>query len=682
MLKVIFGAYLVLLAAPPAPVDRLRLAGEAYRHADYHKCAKLTAGLEQKKLKNPDAALFLQGQCRFYAGEFKQALLSFTRLVEKYPQSPHFILASHRRADCLLEMGDQEEMSDAFKQAAGLGPDRRTDRAVGLFCRAGNELDRSRVDNAVALLNQLRIQSPRHPLTRSLPEEYTERTLSLPDSLAVAGALHRARQWEQALAVLDEAPNPHNRLQQYRLAYRTGRILFDMRDRYPQAARILEFARRYAPSATEAEEAWFYASRAKGRMDQDDQAIRSHLQMAKTYPKGPLAPRAIYYAGWLELNQGRCQKALPILRRVLAEHPESKWAKDARWSIAWCQITSKEWAPAIDTLAPQIEESKPALAGQALYWTGVAHLGRNDLKKARQMWKRTIRRFPLSWYSLLARARLGRRSPKLPRLKKAKKLSRVKSPLLAKASELCRADLSELAVVLLRHGEKEYLEKHRSRDELLALLEAYRRAGDFNRPWYLTLTRRIHDLYRLPKSATRAVWNHSYPACERDLLKKYTGTDLSFVLFLQAIMRTESGFDPMALSVANARGLMQMIPPTTRVVAEKLDLEYSDDRLFDPDFNIRTAAWYIGRLVKKFRRQWPLAAGAYNGGAPAMMEWCRKNGHLPLDAFVESIPWTESRRYTKRVTEAFARYAYLNGTPIPRLSLKVNPDFLDDGIDY
>jgi soluble lytic murein transglycosylase len=682
MLKIFFGAYLVLLAAPRTPVERLRLAAEAYRQADYHKCAKLTAGLEQKKLKNPDAALFLQGQCRFYAGEFRQALSSFTRLVEKHPQSPHFILASHRRADCLLEMGEREKAAAAFKPASGLGPDRRTDRAVGLFHRAVSALDQKQVTNAVYLFNQLRIHSPQHPLIGSLPEEYTERTLSLPDSLLVARALHRARQWEQALAVLDEAPTPHNRSQQYQLAYRTGRILFDMRDRYPQAARILEYARRYAPSATEAEEAWFYASRARGRMDQDDLAIRSHLQMARSYPKGPLAPRAVYYAGWLELNQGRCQKALPVLRRVLTEYPESKWAKDARWSIAWCQITGKQWAAAIDTLAPQIEESKPALAGQALYWTGVAYRGLGQTKKARQAWKRTIRRFPLTWYSLLARARLGKHAPRLPRLKKAKKPPRMKNELLAKAAELTRAGLGELAVVLLRHGEKEYLEKHRSRDELLALLNAYRRAGDFNRPWFLTLTRRIYDLYRLPKSATRAVWNHSYPACQRDLLKKHTGTDLSFVLFLQAIMRTESGFDPMALSVANARGLMQMIPSTTRVVAKELGLEYDDDRLFDPDFNIRTAAWYIGRLVKKFRRQWPLAAGGYNGGAPAMMKWCQKNGHLPLDAFVESIPWTESRRYTKRVTEAFARYAYLNGTPIPRLSLKVNPDFLDDGIDY
>ena len=416
--------------------------------------------------------------------------------------------------------------------------------------------------------------------------------------------------------------------------------------------------------------------------DQDDLAIRSHLQMAKSYPKGPLAPRAIYYAGWLELNQGRCPKALPILQRVLSEYPDSKWATDARWSIAWCQITGKQWAAAIGTLAPQTAESKPALGGQALYWTGVAYQGLGENKKARQAWMRTIRRFPLTWYSLLARARLGKHAPRLPRLKKAKKLPPVKNELLAKAYELCRADLGELAVVLLRHGEKDYLDKHRSRDELLALLQAYRRASDFNRPWYLTLTRRISDLYQLPSRATREVWNHSYPACERDLLKKYAGTDLSFVLFLQAIMRTESGFDPLALSVANARGLMQMIPPTTRVVAKQLDLEYSDDRLFDPDFNIQTAAWYIGRLVKKFRRQWPLAAGAYNGGAPAMMKWCQKNGHLPLDAFVESIPWTESRRYTKRVTEALARYAYLNGTPLPRLSLKVNPAFLDDGIDY
>jgi soluble lytic murein transglycosylase len=682
MIKIVFGVYLVLLAIPPTPVERLRQAADLYRRADYQKCAELAAGLDREKLLNPDVAWFIEGQCRFYAHEFAEALKSFTRLIDEHPQSPHFVLASHRRADCYREMGNREKAVATFLKTADLPKDRRTDRAVGRFYRAMSALEEKRVDYGVSLFNQLRIQSPRHPLIGSLPDIYTEHALSLQDSLAVAKALHQARLWEQALLALDEAPAPHNRLQRYRLAYRTGRILFDMRDRYPQAARMLDQARRYAPNAAGAEEAWLYASRALGRMDKDDLAIRSHLEMVRSYPKGKHAPRALYYAGWLELNQGRCKRARPSLRRVIKKYPDSKWARDARWSIAWCHIQNQQWIPAIEILAPQIKESRPALAGQALYWTGVAHLGRGDFKKARQAWGQITRRFPLTWYSLLARARLGKHAPRIPRLKKSRKLPRVKSEILARARELIRAGLGELAVVLLRHGEKDYLEKHRSRDDLLALLRTYRQAGDFHRPWYLTLTRRISDLRRLPGRITRAVWNHSYPFCERDLLKKHTGTDLALVLFLQAVMRTESGFDPMALSVANARGLMQMIPPTTRVVAKELGLEYGDDRLFDPDFNIQTAAWYIGRLVRKFHHQWPLAAGAYNGGAPAMMKWCQKNGHLPLDAFVEAIPWTESRRYTKRVTAAFARYAYLNGTPVPRLSLQVNPDFLDDGIDY
>jgi soluble lytic murein transglycosylase len=680
--KIILGTCLLLLAAPPSPVERLRQAAEAYRQSDYKKCAGLAAGLDRSKLLNPDAALFLEGQCRFYAGDFKEALASFTGLIDGHPQSPHFVLASHRRADCLLAMGEREQAASAFEKAAALPGDRRTDRAVGLYLRATIEMEKNRLANAVSLLNQLRIQSPRHPLTGSLPEAYTDLALSVDDSIAVARALHKARRWEEALEVLDESAPPQNGRQQYQLAYRTGRVLFDMRDRYEEAARILEYARQYAPTADEAEDAWFYVSRALGRMDQDEKAIRSHLEMARRYPKGKHAARALYYAGWLELNRGRCQQAQPNLQRVLKEYPDSQWAQDARWSIAWCQIQDQQWSDAISTLAPQIGESRPGIAGRALYWTGAAHHALGEHKQAGQVWKKTIQRFPLTWYSLLARARLGKNAPALPRPKNAAKHPRTKDPLLSRARELCRAGLGELAVVLLRHGEKEYLQRHRSRDGLLSLLDAYRLAGDFHRPWYLTLTQRTADLRRLPDRATRAIWNHSYPACERDLLKKHAGEDLSLVLFLQAVMRTESGFDPLALSVANARGLMQMIPPTTRVVAGKLGLLYDDDRLFEPDFNIQTAAWYIGRLVKKFRRQWPLAASAYNGGAPAMMKWCQKNGHLPLDAFVEAIPWTESRRYAKRVTEAFARYAYLNGIPPPRLSLTVDPGFLDDGIEY
>ena len=186
MIKIVFGVYLVLLAAPPTPVERLRQAADAYRQADYRKCAKLAAGLDREKLLNPDVALFLEGQCRFYAREFAEALKSFTKLVDEHPQSPHLVLASHRRADCYLEIGDKTKAIAALLKTAGLPKDRRTDRAVGLFHRAMSALDQKRVADGVSLFNQLRIQSPQHPLIGSLPEEYTERALSLQDSLAVA----------------------------------------------------------------------------------------------------------------------------------------------------------------------------------------------------------------------------------------------------------------------------------------------------------------------------------------------------------------------------------------------------------------------------------------------------------------------------------------------------------------
>ncbi len=48
-----------------------------------------------------------------------------------------------------------------------------------------------------------------------------------------------------------------------------------------------------------------------------------------------------------------------------------------------------------------------------------------------------------------------------------------------------------------------------------------------------------------------------------------------------------------------------------------------------------------------------------------------------MDAFVEAIPYTESRRYAKRVFTAFARYAWLEGEPLPELKLALDPDYLD-----
>ena len=74
-------------------------------------------------------------------------------------------------------------------------------------------------------------------------------------------------------------------------------------------------------------------------------------------------------------------------------------------------------------------------------------------------------------------------------------------------------------------------------------------------------------------------------------------------------MRKESGFDPHDVSYADARGLLQMIPPTSTQVAATIGEPFFPDQLYDPEINIRLGAIYIGQLYAKFGREVQLTAG-------------------------------------------------------------------------
>ncbi len=665
-------------AEAPTAEQRLKAVVQAYRQADFEGCLRQVSGLARAKLKNPDVVVFLQGQCLFYAGQPDAARRAFERLGREHPASPHAPLALARQGDCLWAMGRKAQAVERYARAQKGRRSARVDPAIGLARRAEWAYATGRSKEGRRRWLELLLKHPRHPLAVLGPPDRPELQLTVKESLALGQALNQARAWEAALAVVDSAPEPGNDRQRFELAMLAGRILFDMRFHYDQAAELLFAARDRAPRAEQAEEAWFYGSRALGRADEDDQAIASHLAMVAKYPKGKNAGRALFYAGWLEQNQGRCDRALPIFARVRREYPKQRWAREAGWFEAWCLIQKKDWRAAIGALKPQLAWRGFRFGGRARYWTGVAEQALDHHGLARRSFRKVIATYPLTWYARLAAIRLGDEAPALAAPPAATAAPSLDDPSLGRADELVRAGAPELAALLLRQDEKAFLGRHPGRTGRIALMEAFRRAGDFNRPWYLSLVKERRALERLPTAETRRIWDHAYPPCARDLLERQVGDDQHLVLMLQGIMRTESGFDPSALSVANARGLMQMIPPTAvRVAAELGMADYTDDALFEPETNIRTAVWYIGRLVQKFKRQWPLAAAAYNGGPQPMMEWCRENGALDLDAFVETIPYTESRRYAKRVYTAMWRYTWLEGAPPPALSLEVDPAYLE-----
>src|SRR5262249_22291635 len=156
-----------------------------------------------------------------------------------------------------------------------------------------------------------------------------------------------------------------------------------------------------------------------------------------------------------------------------------------------------------------------------------------------------------------------------------------------------------------------------------------------------------------PRGEARKWWQAAYPLAYRELVERYGPTGKNPDYYLFAIMRKESGFNPHDVSYADAIGLLQMIPPTSRRVAPRIGDAYSDDTLYDPESNVRYGAWYIGHLLQKFQMQIPLGAGAFNAGPKAMQRWVGKHARAPMDEFVELVTYTQTREYMKLVTENY-----------------------------
>src|SRR5690606_29170651 len=109
-------------------------------------------------------------------------------------------------------------------------------------------------------------------------------------------------------------------------------------------------------------------------------------------------------------------------------------------------------------------------------------------------------------------------------------------------------------------------------------------------------------------------------------------------------------FDAQITSWADARGLMQIIPPTGEQIASAHQMrDFSPEQLYDPETNIRFGTYYLAKLVRRFGGNPVMAIASYNGGPHNVEKWKRRNGHLELDVFVEEIPFHETRNYVKKV---------------------------------
>ena len=147
-------------------------------------------------------------------------------------------------------------------------------------------------------------------------------------------------------------------------------------------------------------------------------------------------------------------------------------------------------------------------------------------------------------------------------------------------------------------------------------------------------------------------WTERLPIMYQDLYHdalKDKAIPLSYAL---AISRQESALDTTVQSSAGARGLMQLMPATAKETAKKMGLltYTSSTQLFDPKINIQLGSYYLNSVYLQNGNNRILSSAAYNAGPNRVKRWLKESGgKLDAVAFIDSIPFTETRNYVKSV---------------------------------
>jgi soluble lytic murein transglycosylase-like protein len=122
---------------------------------------------------------------------------------------------------------------------------------------------------------------------------------------------------------------------------------------------------------------------------------------------------------------------------------------------------------------------------------------------------------------------------------------------------------------------------------------------------------------------------------------------------IMGLVHQESYYNPRARSSVGATGLMQLMPPTAREIARRL---HTSSNLEDPTTNVKLGTYYFRMLVNMFGGDTNLAIASYNAGMGNVARWRRAAPNKPMDEFLESIPFAETRTYVKRVNMLGASY--------------------------
>jgi soluble lytic murein transglycosylase len=427
----------------------------------------------------------------------------------------------------------------------------------------------------------------------------------------------------------------------------------------------------------------------------DAEAAKTRYARVETeHPDHSYADDARLRAAELATDAGDDATAAKLLAEVPTRYPHGDLLNEALWRLAFASWRGGQLDEALHWLDENLRlvphEEIWYAEGRALYWKGRVFERQEHPAEARVWYERAVREYPLSVYALLALARLKTFDPHAQQaLITELRHGFHKVPAWSFPARAVYGEPGfERAVALARMGQGGDARRELTKLGMVTAVDKHApgaaRAEDEDLIWITSILldrggvwSASHSLPRYgvtnyrsayPEGTGEAKWKLAYPRAFPLLVAKNAKANQLPEALQLAIMREESAFSPRIESFANAIGLTQMLVKTAKRFSDGKPV--TREVLLDPERNVELGSRFLGFLWKHFTQAAPLTIAGYNAGEAAVERWLGERGDLAMDEFIETIPYDETRNYTKRVLSSYFTYSWLYGSkPVPPVPL-------------
>ncbi len=498
-----------------------------------------------------------------------------------------------------------------------------------------------------------------------------------------ATALYNAKRYKSAEKAFDQLlqGNTGSNLFTCRAELMRGKAILRQRDR-KRAAPLLEEVAEHCSGAQVRPAAYYHAGKARVTLGHNEQAITIFDRLANEYPRSNLADDALLLSAVAAQDAGRADAFIKRLEQLPTRFPRGDMVDDARFRLAQHARNEGDYHTALRHLEDSLTATRSSYTegqeGRIAYWHArtLANMGMQD--NAAEAYQRLIDRFPLSYHAQQALVRLEELRPVLASSIREEMRNRSScAPIRFEQQALFNKPAFRTVIELFRVGETnkgraalkflKLTQRGATQDALWLAATLLHAAGKHAESSKLVRQRLFRFRHRVPSGIDWSRWRIAYPNAYHPLIEENAELESIPAAFMRAVAREESAFNPKAVSIAHAYGLLQMIIPTARKHARELRLPSTPHALKQPTINLRIGARLMRALWDRYSPNPAVLPASYNAGTAAADRWLKERGHMPLDAWVEAIPYHETRRYTRRVLQSYGVYSWLNHQRLPPL---------------